>query len=92
MSPRYDYLPGVHLSVSSGLQEFDVFPETDVEILTSETFSDNTETLIAEKLDTIIEYQNAINFAIWSLVGLACFVVVAKLLWTVFGKWFFGGV
>ena len=49
-------------------------------------------TIISEKLDTIIEYENSIHYAIWSLIGLIAFITVARLLWTMFDKWFFGGV
>ena len=47
---------------------------------------------ISEKLDTVIEYENGIHYAIWTLIGVISFVVVARLLWTAFDKWFFGGI
>lgn len=49
-------------------------------------------TIISEKLDTIIEYENSIHYAICTLIGVISFVVVARLLWTAFDKWFFGGI
>lgn len=48
--------------------------------------------VISEKLDTIIEGEQAIHNALWLIIGMACVIIVIKFLWTILAKWFFGGV
>ena len=57
-----------------------------------EAFSVDTSSMIIERLDTIIDYQNVINTGIWSLTAAVLFFMVVKILWTMFDKWFFGGI
>lgn len=47
---------------------------------------------ISEKLDTIIEGEQAIHNVMWLIIGMACVTIVIKFLWTILAKWFFGGV
>ena len=92
MNSHIDYLPGFQLSFESGLKSFDVYPETDLDNITAETVSDDPGTMIAEKLDDLVYMEGNTYIAIWTLIGLISLIVVVRSLWTVFDKWFFGGV
>ena len=92
MDSHIDYLPGVSLAFDTGLGSFDVHPNSPNEITLSETLSDDSSSLIAEKLDTIIENEQNILYALVGVFSLALLVIIIRLLWTVFDKWFFGGV
>lgn len=99
MLSRTDYLPNDIVSEEDN--EINVFEEiygsdeeTEVPVVSViyETLSEESVSLITEKLDTIIEYESNIHYAIWTLIAVVSFIVVVRLLWTIFDKWFFGGV
>lgn len=92
MNSHIDYLPGVSLGFDAGLGSFGVQTNFPNEITLSETLSGDSSSLIAEKLDTIIENEQNILYALIGAFSLALLVIVIRLLWTVFDEWFFGGV
>ena len=77
--------------IASEENAFEVLFSDDDEVIT-ESSSDEALTLIAENLDTLIELEGNTYIAIWTLIGFLAFIVVARLLWTIFDRWFFGGV
>lgn len=96
MLSRTDYLPDDIVSEEDN--EINIFKEvygseesSEVTVI-YETLSEDSVSLITEKLDTIIEYESNIHYAIWTLIAVVSFIVVVRLLWTIFDKWFFGGV
>ena len=92
MLNRSDYLQDDYASEEDDINIFEYISLNEDITDYSETASADTATLIAEKLDTIIEYESNIHYAVWTLIGVVSFIVVVRLLWTVFDKWFFGGV
>lgn len=84
MLTRDDYNP---VSEDNDINVFELLNISDEEDAPEEAAS-----LVSEKLDTIIEYEEKIHYALWTLISVISFIVVVRVLWTVFDKWFFGGV
>lgn len=57
-----------------------------------ETTAADYDTAMLEKLDTVIEGEQAIHSLLWLLIGIIVVGIVFKLLWTLIAKWFFGGI
>lgn len=70
---------------------FELLNSTEESELT-ETTAYNDYTELMNKLDTVIEGEQAINHTLWLIYTLLIVVTGVKLLWTVFAKWFFGGI
>lgn len=47
---------------------------------------------IIDRLDTIIEGQQALFNALWLIIGIIVIGIVFKISWTFIAKWIFGGV
>lgn len=74
-------------------EETNVFEELySAETEPTETIQAYDDTELMYKLDTVIEGQRGIYQLLWLILCLSVVVVVFKVLWTVFAKWFFGGI
>lgn len=47
---------------------------------------------VLNRLDTIIEGEQAIHNCLWLIIGFLAVTTVVKFLWTFLSKWLFGGV
>lgn len=47
---------------------------------------------VLNRLDTIIEGEQAIHNCLWLIIGFLAVTTVVKFLWTFLAKWLFGGV
>ena len=47
---------------------------------------------ILNRLDTVIEGEQAIHNCLWIIIGFLAVTTVVKFLWTFLSKWLFGGI